>query len=193
MNGIKKFFVEIGLVGKEASDTNAIKLLEADHRKVEALFNEFMESERVIDKQRLLGTILKELIAHTSAEEELVYPIIRKMAKEEADEAVEEHHVVKLFIAELAEMKATDEKTLPKVKVLSEMVEHHVKEEERSLFRKLKRSGTDLEKLGQQILQHKKDMEQAPRKATRKTSTASTKSAKKTVKRAAPNSKRKAS
>jgi hypothetical protein len=56
-------------------------------------------------------------------------------AEEMIDEAFEEHHVVDLVLAELPQVDPEDERFEAKMTVLSELVEHHVEEEEKEMFR----------------------------------------------------------
>lgn len=156
MNTIKQFLDELE---SKAPPSGAINILKADHKKVDMMFKQFEKVEKNTDKQLLLDAIVKELSIHATIEEQLVYPLIDKMDHEGTGEALEEHHVVKLILAELADMKASDEKTESKVKVLSEIVKHHVKEEETELLVELKESGADLEELGEKILARKEKLE----------------------------------
>ncbi|MEZ5374694.1 MAG: hemerythrin domain-containing protein [Microthrixaceae bacterium] len=74
---------------------------------------------------------------HSAIEEQMLYPISRVLSDEAKDltlEGLEEHHLVKVVLAELAKMDPTDERFHPKVTVLIENVRHHVEEEENDLF-----------------------------------------------------------
>lgn len=134
---------------------NAIWLLKQDHRKVEELFKDFESSRTTNQRYQLIQQIIKELDVHTRVEEKLVYPILAKEDEEKNGEANEEHHVVKLVLAELAEANGSESNLKSKVKVLSEIVKHHVKEEESGIFQTIERSGTDMDELGQQIVKEK--------------------------------------
>ncbi len=134
---------------------NAIWLLKQDHRKVEELFKDFESSRTTNQRYQLIQQIIKELDVHMRVEEKLVYPILAKEDEEKNGEANEEHHVVKLVLAELAEANGSESNLKSKVKVLSEIVKHHVKEEENGIFQKIERSGADMDELGQQIVKEK--------------------------------------
>ncbi|MCB1028801.1 MAG: hemerythrin domain-containing protein [Microthrixaceae bacterium] len=74
---------------------------------------------------------------HSAIEEQMLSPISRVLSDEAKDltlEGLEEHHLVKVVLAELAKMDPTDERFHPKVTVLIENVRHHVEEEENDLF-----------------------------------------------------------
>lgn len=170
--------LEIG----DSKSTNAIDLLKQDHRKVHALFMQFEKARS--NKQNILDQIIKELSVHATVEEQLVYPLLAHDKKEdETAEAYEEHHVVKMMLAELADMKASDKKVKAKVCVLKEMVQHHVKEEEHGLLPELKKQGVDLEQLGQDILRRKQQIMSGMNRGARTTAKRSV--AKQTAKPAA--------
>ena len=119
---------------------DAVALIKADHRKVEQLFSEFEEAgDRAYKtKQRLATQIVNELEVHATIEEETYYPAVEAKAKKDGKElvaeAVEEHHVVKILLGELASMSAEDEAFDAKVTVLMENVRHHVEEEEEEML-----------------------------------------------------------
>lgn len=134
---------------------NAIWLLKQDHRKVEELFKDFESSRTTNQRYQLIQQIIRELDVHTRVEEKLLYPILAKQDKEKNGEANEEHHVVKLVLAELAQANGSESYLKSKVKVLSEIVKHHVKEEENGIFQTIERSGADMDELGQKIAKEK--------------------------------------
>ena len=119
---------------------DAVALIKADHREVEKLFHEFEDAgDRAYKtKQQLVSQIIKELEVHATIEEEIYYPAVdakaKKDGKELVAEAVEEHHVVKVLLGELATMSAEDDAFDAKVTVLMENVRHHVEEEEEELL-----------------------------------------------------------
>jgi hemerythrin superfamily protein len=135
---------------------DAIDLLKADHRKVESLFSQFERARS--NKQNILDQIIKELSIHATVEENLVYPLIDDEDHDMAMEANEEHHVVKMMLAELADIPADKDIVKAKVRVLKEIVNHHVKEEERDILPKLKKSGADLDRLAEDILRRKQQL-----------------------------------
>jgi hemerythrin-like domain-containing protein len=134
---------------KRAPD--AIGLLRADHRSVEALFKRFERTgtRAYTTRRRLVDRMIAGLSVHAFIEEQVLYPAAKEKiaaAKEDVLEALEEHHVVKWQLQELIDLDPTDERFTAKVSVLNEHVRHHVKEEERELF-PLLRSGLDRTRL----------------------------------------------
>ena len=139
---------------------DAIALLKADHRKVEELFAKY-ETARG-KKAEIAKRICLELTIHTMIEEEIFYPACRKAGVDAAmmDEANVEHDGAKTLIAELEEGTPDDEFYDAKVKVLSEEIKHHVKEEEKrgGIFTEARKAGLDLDALGEQLAARKEEL-----------------------------------
>ena len=143
---------------------DAIELLKADHRKVEKLFKEYeklVEDEGSYnEKEALATTICAELTMHTQVEEEIFYPAARDILDEEdlVDEAVVEHASAKDLIAQLADMSPDDDLYDAKVKVLGELIEHHVEEEEDEMFPKVKKAKLDTAAIGREMADRKLEL-----------------------------------
>lgn len=121
---------------------NAITMLKADHATVKRLLRELDESgERAVkQRERLLADIEREVKIHSQLEEELFYPTFKKCAEDsEAEdlfyEATEEHHVVDMVLPELKSTSTKAPEFAAKSKVLRELIEHHIREEESQMFR----------------------------------------------------------
>lgn len=145
---------------------DAIALLTEDHEKVKAMFEQYegLSDRAHATKQKLAMQICTELTKHTMAEEEIFYPAVRETGKENEDmidEAIVEHASAKDLVNQIMSMDSTDELYDAKVKVLSEIIEHHVKEEESEMFPKARKAKLDLKALGQEI-QERKDEIQIP-------------------------------
>jgi Hemerythrin HHE cation binding domain len=136
-----------------------VKLLMKQHREVEALFKKIEQTEKANERKELMGQIKQKLELHTMIEEDIFYPAIRELDTDKAEEMVleayEEHHVVKLVLAELPNVDPEDERFEAKMTVLKELVEHHVEEEEQDksgLFKLAKKLGKEhLEELGDRM------------------------------------------
>jgi hypothetical protein len=138
---------------------DAIALLKADHRKVEELFEKYETSRS--KKAEIAKQICLELTVHTMIEEEIFYPACKEAVEEDnLDEAQVEHDGAKVLIAELEEGSPDDAYYDAKVKVLSEEIKHHVKEEEKpgGIFSQLRESDVDLKALGEQIAARKEEL-----------------------------------
>ncbi|CAG8870538.1 DNA nickase [Pseudomonas fluorescens] len=139
---------------------NAIELLVADHERVKGILAQLSEStERGVKKRTdLLAKLEMELTLHTKLEEEILYPAFKEAGgKDQAimyHEAKEEHRTVDSLV--LPDLKNTDPATVEftgRVKVVKELLEHHIEEEEGEMFpqaRKLMKK-EELEALGEQM------------------------------------------
>jgi hemerythrin superfamily protein len=148
---------------------DAIALLKADHRQVEAWFSQFAKSKSKQKKQQLATNICDALTVHTTIEEEIFYPAFIEATgdKDMHHEAVVEHAGAKSLIAEIQAMSPDDDYYDAKVTVLSEMIKHHVKEEEQpgGMFAEAKKSDMDLQALGEQLLVRKQELQATARAA----------------------------
>ncbi len=135
---------------------DAITTLKDDHQRVEKLFKEYEDTtDRAIKtRQRLVDEITELLSVHAEIEELVLYPAARALS-DDADatalERLEEHHLVKVVLAELQKLDPEDERFHPKVQVLIENVRHHVEEEETELFPELRAAfgRNDMKELGE--------------------------------------------
>ena len=138
---------------------NALTLLKQDHGNVEELFHRFetAAADDVAELARVRDLVLVHLSQHAVIEEEVFYPAIRaKLGDDQAFdvlEGLEEHHVVKVTLAELEKLAPTHERFRPKMTVLIESVRHHVQEEEDDLFPKVRDAFTveELNAMGEQM------------------------------------------
>ena len=158
-----------------AAKTDAISLLKADHRQVEEWFEEFEKARSDSRKTELAANICQALKVHTQIEEEIFYPAFFEATEEEDlhHEAIVEHAGAKNLIEQIESSGPSDEYYDAKVKVLSEMIKHHVKEEEQrgGMFAKAKEADMDLEALGEQMQARKSElMSQQPQRRSSKSS-----------------------
>lgn len=143
---------------------DSIKLLKADHQEVSALFEAYEKlGERAQTKKaQIASKICKALSVHAQIEEEIFYPEVRAELDEPEllDEAEVEHGSIKDLVAEIEHGLdgEIDGKFDAKVKVVSEWVKHHVKEEQNELFPKVRESDIDLEALGERLKARKDEL-----------------------------------
>ena len=145
----------------EAASPNAFELLEQDHREVEEWFDEYDElKEDDKRKGELAEKICLSLKVHAQIEEEIFYPQAREATKDNdlIDEAVVEHATVKSLIGEIEAMEVGAELYDAKMRVLGEMVKHHIKEEEEELFPELEATQMDLDAVGKEIAERKEEL-----------------------------------
>jgi hemerythrin-like domain-containing protein len=146
-----------------SGETDAIQLLETDHRRMEDLLKKGEETTTrgVKTRTELLKTLTRELNAHEHIEETVLYPALQShpQAKDIVLEGYEEHHVADLIVKELHGLERDDEQWGPKFKVLKESIEHHIGEEENNMFPKARGifSREELKELGALMASKKKD------------------------------------
>jgi len=121
----------------EARD-NIINMLKDDHKRAKKAFRDFEKLDAQDDPacQALVSRTLAELEIHADLEEEMFYPAARKALSDDAliDEAEVEHMTFRTLMAQLKQMKPSDDKYSATFTVLGEYVKHHAKEEESEMF-----------------------------------------------------------
>lgn len=144
----------------DAKPEDAIAMLMADHKKVKKLFSDFKKLKEGGDseeKSDIVKQICNELKVHAEIEEEIFYPAVREAIDEAdlMDEALVEHAGAKELIAQLEDADPDEDLYDAKVTVLGEQIDHHVAEEEGSMFPKVKKSKLDTAALGAQMSERK--------------------------------------
>lgn len=136
---------------------DAIALLKADHEAVSQLFAKYEKARSAPTKKALVAEICTALSVHAQIEEEIFYPAVKAAVKDKllVPEAKVEHAGVKDLIAQLEGAQPDGEMYDAKVKVLSEYVKHHVKEEQNEMFAKVKGSSLDMVELGERMATRK--------------------------------------
>lgn len=145
-----------------AARQDAIALLKADHRQVEQWFEQFESTRSDAKKQNLAASICQALKVHTQIEEEIFYPAFLEATEEEDihHEAAVEHNGAKKLIAAIEGSGPSDDYYDARVKVLSEMIKHHVNEEEKrdGMFAKARQAAMDLKALGESLAARKAEL-----------------------------------
>jgi hemerythrin superfamily protein len=149
-------FEEAIMLKAKAIPQNAVALLEADHAQVKMWFAQFEKAKSKSEQQDLATHICRALKVHMEIEEEVFYPAFLEATKDKGmyDEAISEHKRAKEIIEEVANLGPSHAYFHTRVNVLSQMIKHHVKEEERpgGMFDEAKRSKRmDLTALGEEL------------------------------------------
>ncbi|QXI30567.1 hemerythrin domain-containing protein [Pseudomonas vanderleydeniana] len=139
---------------------NAIELLKADHEKVRTLLTQLSESTDRAEKKRteLLQKLELEVTIHTQLEEQILYPAFKEAGNRKDDEmyyeAKEEHRTVdSLVLPDLKKTSPTTPEFAGRVKVVKELLEHHIEEEESEMFPEAEKilGKEKLERLGEEM------------------------------------------
>ena len=145
-----------------SSGMDALSLLKRDHQKVRGLLKR-LESRPDED---LFEQIQSELKVHTQSEEEIFYPAYRDAVegKQQQEklyyEALEEHHVVDMVLPEIQSSSEESPEFAAKAKVLRDLVEHHIEEEEKDMFPKAQRAmgREELRDVGMRLQERKQEL-----------------------------------
>jgi hemerythrin superfamily protein len=151
--------------GTTKGTQDVLHLLAEDHKKVLKMFEEFEKLQKKNDEdeeaiQLLVETACAELTIHAQVEEEVFYPAAREAIDDMdlLDEAEVEHASARQLITELASMQPSDDLYAAKFTVLGEYVKHHIQEEEKELFPKIKKSDLDLMELAEEVRERKLEL-----------------------------------
>ncbi|HEY9619287.1 MAG TPA: hemerythrin domain-containing protein [Crinalium sp.] len=140
-----------------------LALIEADHRKVDQLFEEISSTKGAKKIQECFNQIYKELTLHAEAEELVFYPAMREYDETEdyIEEAEEEHDEAKVLLEEMKSLKPGDDEFQSKLQELIAAVKHHVEEEENEIFPAVREAMEDeeLQQLAEEFQQSKAKLE----------------------------------
>ena len=150
----------------KSEQQNAIELLTADHERVKKLFKEFEKIKDSDDQESCIENVKSacaELRVHSMIEEEIFYPAVRSKADQELEELLNEadveHASVDQLIDKLAEIEPSDGMYKAHFMVICEYVKHHVQEEEKEMFPKVRKlKELDLDELGIELQARKEDL-----------------------------------
>jgi hemerythrin superfamily protein len=145
---------------KPAKPQDATTILRADHKHVSGLFAQYEKAQSTAKKKQLVAEICTELSVHAQVEEEIFYPAVKQALHDHelVPEATVEHATLKALISEVEDIEPDGEMFDAKIKVLSEYVKHHVKEEHTEMFPKAKATDLDMKALGDRIAQRKEKL-----------------------------------
>lgn len=120
-----------------------IRALKEDHTNIRKLLRDILETEghTMEDRKTLFVTLRAQLLAHSQAEEESLYGALEETGelRDEVMEGREEHRVTSVLLEEMSGPEIDDEHWMAKLKVVKDLMEHHLTEEEEEIFPKAKR------------------------------------------------------
>ena len=120
----------------DKQDMNIQDIIRLDHAKVNTLFTQVAATSDPQKLQEYFGQIYKDLLAHSEAEEQVVYPAVRPFYGEhDTTELYDEQAEMKKV---LDEIKASDPAAVDefksKIRSLMDMVGDHIRQEESTMF-----------------------------------------------------------
>ncbi|UYQ66017.1 hemerythrin domain-containing protein [Streptomyces peucetius] len=117
---------------------NVIQELTADHREVDQMFAEIEAlGPGAPQRRELADDLTKELVRHSVAEEEYLYPAVRRFVDDGddlADKEIADHAEVERMLKELEGCEAGDPRFDTLITQLKSSVTSHVADEEKRLF-----------------------------------------------------------
>jgi hemerythrin superfamily protein len=145
---------------KSTKAQDATELLRADHKLVSGLFADYEKAPSAAKKKQVVAQICSELTVHAQVEEEIFYPAVKRALKDKEliPEATVEHGTLKSLIAQVEGIEPDGELFDARIKVLSEYVKHHVKEEQDEIFPKAKATSLDMRELGGRLAERKTEL-----------------------------------
>lgn len=139
-----------------------ITVITTDHREVEQMFQELESGQGSPEHRRQLADhVITELVRHSVAEEEFMYPAARRVldnGDELADHELQEHAEAEEVMKRLEHVPADDPRFDQLLGDLMKDIRHHIKDEEEDLLPKLRAacSEEDLRDLGEKVVKAKK-------------------------------------
>jgi hemerythrin-like domain-containing protein len=150
----------------EEGDADILDTLKKEHEEVAEMLSQLVKSDRGAERKAILEQIKGALVPHLRAEEKVVYNAIYglkdKDAKQDSAEGYMEHQLGDTMLATLEKI---DDAMSPEfgagAKVLKELVEHHVEEEENNVWSDTKKnfSAEDRIEMNRKFLAAKKKVQ----------------------------------
>ena len=122
--------------------TDILETLETEHDEVQELLGKLVDSGAGRDQKILVSKIKAALVPHTKAEEKIVYDAVLALkgipAKVDGNEGYLEHGLASETLRKLDKLTANTPQFKATAKVLKELIDHHIKEEENNIWARVK-------------------------------------------------------
>jgi hemerythrin superfamily protein len=147
---VERIQERFGAAAKPAAneDMDILDKLGQEHDEVQALLAKLVDSQKAAERTQLLKKIKAALVPHTKAEQKVVYDRVLKLkdkqAKIDGNEGYLEHEIAERTLTQLSKIqnRMSPEFTAA-AKVLKELVNHHIKEEEDAIWGDVKDNFSD--------------------------------------------------
>ena len=131
-----------------AGETDLLDTLKKEHDEVKSLLSDLQKAETSAQRKSLVRRIKSALLPHTKAEEKVLYDAViavrDKQAQVDGHEGYIEHELASKTLQKLGAIEnATSSEHKAAAKVLKELVEHHIEEEENNVWGDAKRNFSD--------------------------------------------------
>jgi len=131
-------------VDERATDQDILTTLKSEHNAVKKLLTDLQQADTAVERTALVRQITAALVPHSVAEEKVVYSMVIAFSDAQAQmdgyEGTLEHKWAAKTLERLSALAdATSSEHRATAKVLKELVEHHIAEEERNIWRDVRK------------------------------------------------------
>ncbi len=132
---------------KKESVMNIYDVLKSEHKEILGMVSDLKSSspQKKNDRQQQFSKMRDDLLPHMHAEENYFYPYIMDHGgkRQIILEGIEEHRAARSVMQDMESTPASDERWMAKLSVLGEMLEHHIEEEEKEIFKEARKVISD--------------------------------------------------
>ena len=137
----------LGVLTPGEGQPDILDTLQTEHDEVQDLLKKLADSDAAREQKQLVARIKRALVPHTKAEEKVVYDAVLalrgKDAKIDGNEGYIEHGLADTTLKKLDKLTANTPEFKAAAKVLKELIDHHVGEEERNIWAQVKENFSD--------------------------------------------------
>jgi hemerythrin superfamily protein len=123
-------------------ETDILDTLEREHKEVKALLADLQDAEQPAERRKLVQQIKEALLPHTKAEQKVVYEALIATRESQVEthghEGYLEHECASKTFSKLEAANPSSSEHKAAAKVLKDLVEHHIEEEEDNVWSDLR-------------------------------------------------------
>jgi hemerythrin superfamily protein len=137
----------MGALTPSEGETDILDTLQTEHDEVQDLLGKLVDTDAAREQKQLVARIKRALVPHTKAEEKVVYDAVLALrgrdAKIDGNEGYIEHGLADQTLKKLDRLTANSPEFQATAKLLKELIDHHVEEEERNIWAQVKKNFSD--------------------------------------------------
>lgn len=137
----------MGALMPQEEGSDILDTLKTEHDEVQGLLDRLTKSESAAEQKSLLAKVKQALLPHTKAEEQVVYDAVAALTGEknkiDGAEGYTEHALANATLKQLETLTANSPEFKADAKVLKELVNHHIREEESAIWSDVKKNFSD--------------------------------------------------
>lgn len=125
----------------DKSDMDIMTIIFMDHQKVKTLIGEMKGTNNPQRIQEFFGQLYNDVMVHSKAEEEAVYPQVRSFYGDaDTQELNQEHTELKRLLNEMKDMGPTSPEFKSKLKQVKDIFGDHTRQEESTMFASMRKN-----------------------------------------------------